>query len=429
MLTGGKKNEIIEKINQLSLYRCEEIKCGDVLYYTIRMGNGHSIFRLMQQVMILIKTSLFDTNNYELCGNANTLFLFGFSVSRSDMYKKLNKLETVIHNRLSINPFGKYKLRRHIFRNILSLRIPLRWSTQLKDIITSPVERLKHVGMLYRAYCDYNSFLDYERKNNLRVSKLITLCDLHVSESYFTQMFNKTGMLTISLQHGTYSSVDDPHEFRGIKSKVFLVDGNFAKDEAMIAGISKNCKVIPVGLLASIGVNRLEKPEQYGNHIIGLALEAESCREDNIESIKFMAQFCKRHNKKLLIRFHPTSSIDSYITILKKYDIVDYCSTETSVKDFAKIIDIGITRYSTMLLDLLELWTPTFLYVSEGQLQNTYKNYKMLNFCNEKELSDLIDNINENTVSKMISDSRRYFICEGEALHNYQKVLGQYDIL
>ena len=343
------KSEIVKKINKLSLYDCEEMKCGDVLHYTICAENKHGIFELIKQLIILIKIAFFDTNNYELCGNANVLFLFGFSVSRKDMYIKFNKLEAVIHNRLSINPFGKYKLRRYIFRNIKGLRIPLRWSTQLKDIITNPVERLKQISMLYRVYCDYNSFLDYERRNNLQVSKLVTLCDLHVTESFFTQKFNNIDKFTISLQHGTYSSVDNPYEFQGIKSKAFLVDGNFTKDEAKTAGIGKNCKVIPVGLLTSIGVNRQKRPDKYDNHTIGLALEAEECREDNINSIEFMVQYCKAHSKKLILRFHPTSTIDSYNLILKKYNIVDYCSTEISIRDYAKMIDIGITRYSTML--------------------------------------------------------------------------------
>ena len=81
-----------------------------------------------------------------------------------------------------------------------------------------------------------------------------------------------------------------------------------------------------------------------------------------------------------------------------------------------------------MLVDLLNLWVPTFLYFLEGQLQNTYRNYTMLNFGNEQELSDLIENINENTVSELISNSRQYFVCGGDALHNYQEALGRYDI-
>ena len=52
----------------------------------------------------------------------------------------------------------------------------------------------------------------------------------------------------------------------------------------------------------------------------------------------------------------------------------------------------------------------------------------MLNFGNEQELSDLIENINENTVSELISNSRQYFVCGGDALHNYQEALGRYDI-
>ncbi len=146
-------------------------------------------------------------------------------------------------------------------------------------------------------------------------------------------------------------------------------------------------------------------------------------------SIEFMVQYCKAHSKKLILRFHPTSTIDSYNLILKKYNIVDYCSTEISIRDYAKMIDIGITRYSTMLLDLLELWVPTFLYVTEEQIYNTYKNYTLLNFSNEAELSNLIENVNESTVSEMISNSRKYFICEGDAMLNYQKVLEQYDIV
>lgn len=428
MLMCKYRNEIVEKINSLCLYGCEEIKCGDVLYYTIRMEEEHGIFQLIKQVIILLKSFLFDTNNYELCGDANTLFFFGSSSARRDMYSKFIKLKAAVHNRLYINPFGKYKIRRHTLRNIGSLRISLYWSTQLKDILTNPVERLRQINILYRAYCDYKSFLDYEKRNNLHITKLVTLCDLQATESYFTQMFNRDSKLTISLQHGTYSSVDNPYEFRGIKSKIFLADGYFSKDEAKIAGISEKCKVIPVGLLTSIGVKKQERPDKYGNHTIGLALEAESRREDNIKSIEFMAQFCKNHNKRLVLRFHPTSPIDNYKPILKKYGIVDYCSKEVSVKDFAKMIDIGITRYSTMLLDLLDLWIPTFLYVSEGQLQNTYKNYTMLNFSNERELSNLIENINENTVSELISNSRQYFICAGDTLHNYQEVLGQYGI-
>lgn len=428
MLTCKYRNEIVNKINNLSLYGCEDIKCGDVLYYTICMEDEHGIFRLMKKVMILLKSFLFDTNNYELFGSANVLLFFGASSSRRDMYSKFSKLEAVIDNRLCINPFGKYKLRRHILKNIGGLRIPLRWSTQLKPIIANHIERFRQISILYRAYCDYKSFLDYEKNNNLQITKLITLCDLQATESYFTQMFNKDSKLTISLQHGTYSSVDNPYEFRGIKSKIFLADGHFSQDEAKIAGISENCKVIPVGLLTSIGVREQERPDKYGNYTIGVALEAESRREDNIKTIEFMAGFCKKYNKKLVLRFHPTSSIDNYNLILEKYGIMDYCSTEISVKDFAKMIDIAITRYSTMLVDLLNLWVPTFLYFLEGQLQNTYRNYTMLNFGNEQELSDLIENINENTVSELISNSRQYFVCGGDALHNYQEALGRYDI-
>ena len=141
--------------------------------------------------------------------------------------------------------------------------------------------------------------------------------------------------------------------------------------------------MIPVGLPSSINEVFDRKGKLDLVEKIGVIPEGESCFKDNVELILFVQEYCKKNNKRLLLKLHPTSNIDNYRDILDASICEAVYGKEIRILDFAKKIDIAIIRNSTGLLEMIEQMVPAFVFYSDQQELDVFKYVDSIRFKSE----------------------------------------------
>jgi len=417
--------EIANKLNQLSLLEFEGVKIGDMLHYLLIIP----AFQRMSYMHIwasLVKRSIFFYNHFEVKGKPSTLFLFSNAyASRNDLLKTFNKVVELSENYLKMIG-GKTKkthflFLRHIWRTLI-------WNKSLKEIFADKIERWQYVAVLYRIFMDYKEFEWKVNKLGLDIKNEVSLSDVHWVDSYFTQKMNHEGIKTITLQHGTFGSQADPWPYKGTASKFFLCFGEFTMNEAKFAGGIKGT-MIPAGLPAYIGAGSRKREFNGPVSLMGIILDGGNCHEDNREMIQLMQNFCKKTNRKLLLKYHPAVQADKYNDIID-HDVVEgVYGKDISIADFGKMIDVGIVRDSTCLFDFLQQWIPTFVFRSEGQKGRQYVNLNRFCFETEEELESYLSIIGTEEYVTRLTEVREYFGIGDNTEERYKKAFRELGIL
>ena len=416
-----------KQINEVSFIGLEGIECGDVLYYplknyieknlTLRQKRIKKNFKLS----MTIATSFFrKTYNFYESGKGTLLFLYSNAYgNREDLWSNFYSVSELFNDKIVIFPEKSFSFS---IKKIEKIKYLIMWNKQLKKIIKDTYTRFFIVKELFLIYIDYLECIDIIK--NKKINLLVSFCDVHPLESLFTQFFNLNSINTVTLQHGVYSSVINNWVFLGSKSLYMLGFGQFTYDEGAILGIEKN-KIKKIGAMSAIGVNLKNKPKSYKNNIMGLILDGEEFYELNKRMISFAQDFCLKRNIKLLIKFHPTSNKDDYKQYISSKQKIELYSNEILLKDFVKMIDFAIVRNSTCIIELLQLWIPTFIYSEKKQLYDVYKNIKFGKFTSDNELEYYINNINSEKVKKVITYMREYFCESGDPSNRFKNTLIQ----
>lgn len=413
------------KLNQLSLQGVDGIKLGDMLHYPLleQKFNRGGCMRIWGGIL---KKTLFFSNHFVVKGNPSTIFLFSNAyAARKDMLKVFNNVADLSENHLKMVGGRTKKIHFHFLKFVWYTAL---WNKELKNIIENNLQRWKYISVLYGAFIDYKEFEWKINKLGVDIKNEVSFSDVHWVDSFFTQKLNLEGIKTITLQHGTFGSQADPWPFKGTASKFFLCYGKFTMNEAKFAGGIKGT-MIPVGLPAYINTNDNKRKLVCSDSVIGIILDGGNCHEDNIEMIQRLQEFCKKTNRKILLKYHPAVHMNTYDKIIDNNVIDGVYGKEISIVDFGKKIDIAIVRDSTCLFDLLQQWIPTYVFYSEGQKGRQYANFTKFRFETEEELESYLSKIGTEEYSKQLTEVREYFGIGDNTEERYKKAFQELGIL
>ena len=415
--------DIVNNVNLGGIF--SGLKLGDCLYYCIKGLDGAAPSLMMSFARIIKRTAL-QYYSFEEQGSADTLFLFSESYGlRNDHLETFDRITGLAASKLVMKPAGRKKVR---LLNLTNLSSAFALNKKLKPVIEDKRLRWFAVQNLHTISEAFEEYVSYCKKRKIDCSKLASYVDVHAVDSFFTQKFNAERKLTVTMQHGTYSTTSNngPWPFLGSHSDVFFANSKFAFDEARRAGYNTD-RIRIVGLPSYIGEKRVEKPQSFSATSLGLFLDGGSFLSSDRILLENVQSCCKRMGVKLLVKLHPASDKKDYVDIIDKDVVEKFYSSEISVFDFLDMIDVAVVHGSTTLLECLRAWVPTFVF--EESTGDIYYNAKLLKVHSGAELEERIKKINSKSSIEEIAEAREYFCGSGNEKDNYLKELHKLGIV
>lgn len=421
---GEKVSFTVGSLNTIYIQEFDGMKLGEMLYHTI--PNELSNRSILGCCKFILNRTLLWQNEFEVKGNPKTLFLFSNSYSyRKDLLQTFDYVREISGNHIRMLGVSTKRLHIGYIRELGKLFI---WNREIKKAVPSFVERLYVLRQLYGIYLDYKEYSHFVKKNGYSVDKLVTLCDVHAVDYYFTSKFNSEGKTTVTLQHGVFSSTANSRAYGLSQSKHFLANSQFAVDEAVLSGHG-TMGLHAAGLPSFVGREVHIKRSEFANKKIGAILEGEFCHEDNMRLISALQDFCKKNDKELYIKLHPVSDRNAYDDVIDNAFVKAVYGKEKGILEFAEIIDVAIVRNTTSLLELISQGIPSFIFVSEKQKMDVYKNAHMLRFETQDKLKEYLDAMISTDFAKKFDEMKKYFGDGEHAEENYQRIFSELGIL
>ncbi len=410
---------LIDEMNNIDFYKCDGVRVGDVLYYAHTLRNRTTKFNSIKiAIGRILRFAFFSNVEFEIHGKPDTLFLM------SNLFRKRQDLQRSFRAVVELSENNIYMFFSDKFRisviGIISIPVIIRWNKQIRGILKENNDRMYYLGYIYEAYLEYYYFERFCRKRHLTVDKLVSICDVQLTDSYFTQKFNMLKKKTITLQHGIMCSTHNTWTFSGSHSDYFIANSRFTESESAIVGYGHN--MIVAGLISCVNNQPLEKLFSNKRETIGVMVDGEDFRIDNYRTISTMAAYCTKYNKKLLVKLHPLCDIDIYRKEFRDENVIKFVKKEMTLNQFFDIVDVAVVRNSTTLIEALQYGIPTYIINDEYQVADIYKNVNMLKFSNENEFHDLIDDRSEEEIFREYKSAREFFGCIDDVTQQYKNV-------
>lgn len=309
----------------------------------------------------------------------NILYADRFFKLREDIQKMLDNLMLTFDNHCDKLKWGKksYFSLNRLFANIVLIYKTFR---QLNSYSYS--EKIVSLEIIIEL-----NDLKRELDRKVPISKY-NLCfcyyDAETFQNFIIQYAKLHGCKTATLQHGimlaprigVFSNSDfDGHEFHDSVSDYFLMWNDFTKNEALKAGISED-KIRVLGVVKCLGVKKLKS--NFDSIQIGIFLDGELERQNNVPLITIVQEWAKTHKKKCIFRYHPHFKGTEYADVIDE-SISTICDKSISLYDFIENVSFCVVANSTVLFEL-EYFCIPFLRYACDPVFDKYKDYPSIDF-------------------------------------------------
>lgn len=259
-----------------------------------------------------------------------------------------------------------------------------------------------------------------ERKNIKRILTVkpdlwITFCDVCPTESLMVQEMNKKGVMTVTLQHGHFNAADRGWVYRLSKSRFFLAHGEYARNEAIKAGMKPECIKI-LGMLNFLEVKPVREKTQ--DNRFGIFLNGPGAREDNKDILRIANKIAEEENLKYWLRCHPAVPAALYADEIDERYCLGECKESMSIEDFIDRIAFAVVGNSTVFIETVKRNKAAFRFV-----RHTYDIYEGIDWCKVKSSEELKDKyreyVKEGNCAKQIKKTFDYLCSAGNIAENY----------
>lgn len=403
-----------ERLNLKSFKGCEGVLIGDVIHYNV--SNPIKNTQGVKFVFSIIKRAFVNHYNITVKGEPKTICLMSsYCSGRADHRKNFLKATNLVENSVVLCSGSTQYTLAYVFE---LLKI-FNWNANLKLEIPAFGIRMLCLRIIFDAYLDYKFFEKIENKNSWKIENLVTFCDVHPIDSFFTQKFNLNNKTTITLQHGTFSISSDSWVYSKAKSDYLLSDSIHSSECAKKVGCKSH--VISVGALQSIGEEFVEKTAQNNSEVFGVVMNSEMTpREDNIEMIATVQAYCKQFGKKLVLKYHPNNNPKDFEFVIDKTITEEYDKGK-GIEEFLTEIGVIIVSDSTVFTTALAYNKPSFLFYRKGFDNERYLNSDEVKFTTAEELSVLVNKIGTNDFNNLMDRYKQYYLMPGSVKENYKK--------
>ena len=407
------KDNNINKLNSLKLYKCENIKIGDMFKNNFIYSETLSCKMALKALFRIFYFSLFALD-IKIAGIPKTVSI-NLQRTRNDHIRAFTDVTKLLKNQMLIDPSKKIiKL-----SNVKNVYLPFVWMNQMNRLTLNFRTKLIFSSLLYKSYIIFNSIKEKSKKNKFEIKFLITYSDVaDVIENFIVQSYNNDGVITITLQHGFYDISVNSWFFSGSKSKYLLADSPASADLAKIAGY-KGC-VIPIG-----------SPHQLNEEIahslccnknvntLGIIMNAPDYKiSDNISMIDVVQKYAKKHHKKVILKFHPANHREDYMKYIDT-SVTEILDKDATIDLFSELVDVAIVCESTVFTTMLRKGKPVLLFYPLGCSNYMFRNTEFIRFSSPNELEMKISTVHSIEYYEEYLKYQNYFLCSGNYKENY----------
>lgn len=412
-------NELNDILNKITLPYCNDVLIGDALHYPSRdFGQVSFLHLVLRFIRILLTTSISHYHNHKISDNGE-LFIFT-SAGRKDGLVKFERLFNLIQKGSCIEySFNKSYINLSKFSQIPKI---FNWYGKLLAASIKKSLSFEIALCLYECYIEVYEIEKTLSALDIKFYRATFFCDVMPVDSFLVQKFKKKGIRTVSLQHGMASASFDKYIFLYSHSDDYLAGNFFTINEAKSVGRGEN--MIPAGLIGSIGNPKKQiERKRFDVKTIGLLLDSSESHELNIEFAKFVNEYCSRYGYDLYVKLHPTEERfkEKYKYLFSENNCKGIWAKDISLGGFSEKIDLAVVRYSTCLIEMLELGVPAFSFYSRSSNRDMYINCGLdIRFSDDTTLTRLIDKVNSMDYYKEFIQCRNFFYIDN-AEENYIK--------
>lgn len=406
------------KLNTIYLSGFGNVKVGDILYYSINMESGF-IKGIKHLLCLGYKEACKTIYDIEKHGNGETIALLSASCTgRKDHYNAFSNATGIAKNRISVKP----GVPKWCFFGVRYLKKLPRWNRELKNVEADFGTRMFYLRILFQVYVDYCYIMRNIKKMTIKPKYFVSWCDVMPVDSYFVQRLNNEGIITVTLQHGMFSLLTNPWPIRGAKSNYFLTQCQQTADE--LDSVYYPGKAIVVGSPHQFSQLEITCKGSYAKEIFGVFMNTSSVKElDEQNRIMFITvqDYCKKKNKKLIIKYHPTNNPENYDRLIDYNVVLNAYKEEIGVNQFLEMIDVAVSGNSTTFTTALAADKPSLLFFRKHKDVCIYRNTVDIQFETVNELEKIVERIDEKFVDRM-KELNSYFNVKGKISVNYAEV-------
>lgn len=416
-----------DELNKIRFKGCEDIRFGDVLYYTYKFVNNVGFLSGCKSFVKIFADGVYPKlYDVQVVGIPETIALFSHSYGgRQDHKKSFINATSVLDNCVKL--FSSK--RRFCLSGINKIFKAFKWSHQMKSAVPRLSDRMRYSSEMLQIYNSYRYIQRLIKKNKWNINALLVWCDVMQEDSYFVQKYNAQGKTTITLQHGFFNINSNSFAYEGSHSTYFLADSEASIELARKVG--KKEKMIAVG--SPHNFNKKEaalKTESREIKSIGIIMNApmSAPREDNIEMIRSIQEYCRANGKTALLKLHPADDISVYRDVVDE-SVAAFCVKGCSIDEFESQIDVAVVSASTVFLTLLNDGIPTLLFARREYDPKLFYNVEELKFASAQEFSEKSQWLRSESYKEVIARIRKQYIVAGDVKDNYIRAYKQIGIL
>ena len=365
-----------KKLDQIQLYGLHDIKSGSALHYKLKADDDlyKMPLSLTRSFLRVLRASVSLAISEHKNENAKVIMLFSNSYRGRDDYMKW--FEAIAEKISDIQIFCPAK-RTIYLKNLMYLSYYAIWIFQTRK--ASDIKRkLIYLSILYEGFIDYQ-YIIHRLSNAGKI--LAVVSDTHLIDSMVVQ-HSKDFMDTATFQHGMYLDNSDSYVYS--KSKYFLTQGEFSKQQAIKSGLEPS-KLIVLGMPSM--VNKVSHTELYVKKCneIAIFLTGDFFSQDDINMLKIILKWNYSYGYKLKVKPHPNYGLEKY-DFDKWNEFIIMSEKETAVS-IAENSMISVTNGSTLFAEFSSLLLPVIDYRGTSKI---YSNIKELGFTNIQEFDNLV---------------------------------------
>lgn len=315
-------------------------------------------------------------------GRGNTAFLFsGDGVGRPDY---LRCLETTAAqcNSASLWTMDRQKPRLQVGNLPGLILIPI-WALRLYRILHNFTASLDFAGGLYRAKKQGEAIFHQMQKSGIR--RLVTFCDAWSIESVVTQLANKAGMTTVTLQHGNGTEI-----FYGSCSDYYLANSLLSRENCLKVGMPAE-KIVVTGPMKYAG-REFAYSDIARVQTVGVVFDGAQNFENNVQMLGVVHEAMEGMSIRCCLRFHPNNRREDYGPYLQKSDVV--CD---DLAEFERTIDLCVVYNSSMFTDMIYKRVPVYRF-KNGKV-DLFPQVQDIGFWDAEALRRLLTEMNEDLQS------------------------------
>lgn len=370
--------------------------------------------RIINLVKDIVK-SLFFYENVIVNPGEEVLFFESIEYLERNTYQQmLRKVEECVERKWIVRPEKKI---RFYLGSIKYWLIFCEWKKKINHVLKN--SRLS----LYLSLCLLRAYVELEKfKNTIKgisPDVIVTFCDVLPVDAMIVQWARKNKIKTVTLQHGHFNASDRGWVFGRSKSDFFLLQGKYARDQALKSGHpEKGLKT--VGMMSYIGKSRKEMQAlQHDKTSFAVLLNGPGAKEDNPGFVKCADEIAEKYGLQYIIRVHPALRREEYEVFFSS----DYCCGESkqseSIEQLVSKTQFVLVGNSTMFIETLYVGGVVFRYL--GYSQDIYDGIGWCAFRDATEFGTIYDKcvLNSTYLKEKVNESLEQLCAPGDIAHNY----------